>query len=193
MRITGFVWTNNLKPERTGFLSGDFLTFASIKTSTFQEQKRVCIIGLSFLKKECLDENEKRFYKNIFVDTYIGIITPEGVIKSEKKKYPLVGSRWGNMGFPKQYGSSARKGGRRSWETTGRMSFLLSCGSGRRRLTLQKKGRWNRSRISTINFMPRPHPWAGAYIKNMESGCRNCRCWKAFICFTWEKKGQYQR
>ena len=34
------------------------------------------------------------------------------------------------MGFPKQYGSSARKGGRRSWETTGRMSLPSSCGSG---------------------------------------------------------------
>lgn len=27
------------------------------------------------------------------VDTYIGIITPEGVIKSEKKKYPWGGSK----------------------------------------------------------------------------------------------------
>ncbi len=27
------------------------------------------------------------------VDTYIGVITPGGIIKSEKKKYPLVGSR----------------------------------------------------------------------------------------------------
>ncbi len=27
------------------------------------------------------------------VDTYIGIITPEGVIKSGKKKYPWAGSK----------------------------------------------------------------------------------------------------
>lgn len=54
------------------------------------------------------------------VDTYIGIITPEGVIKSEKKKYPLVGYEVREYGFFKAVWQFCPEGWKKSlgndWE-----------------------------------------------------------------------------
>lgn len=74
------------------------------------------------------------------VDTYIGIITPEGVIKSGKKKISLGGIEVKEYGFSQAVWQLCPRGGKSPWETTGRMSFPSSCGSGRRKLTLRKKG-----------------------------------------------------
>ncbi len=74
------------------------------------------------------------------VDTYIGIITPEGFIKSERKKISLGGIEVKEYGFSQAYGSSAPRVKKSPWRRLGGCPFHSSCGSVRRKLTYEKKG-----------------------------------------------------
>ena len=59
------------------------------------------------------------------VDTYIGVITPEGVIQSNKRKVDLTDAEYGNTDFQKPSGSCVRMIGKNRWGMTGRMYFPL--------------------------------------------------------------------
>ena len=55
------------------------------------------------------------------VDTYIGVITPEGVIQSNKRKISLTDAEVWNTDFLKPSGSCARMVGKNHWGMIGRM------------------------------------------------------------------------
>ena len=57
------------------------------------------------------------------VDTYIGMITPEGVIQSNKRKVSLTNAEVWEYGFSKPSGSYARMTGKNHWGMIGRMCF----------------------------------------------------------------------
>ncbi len=59
------------------------------------------------------------------VDTYIGVITPEGVIQSNKRKVSLTDAEVWEYGFSKAVGSCVRMIGKNRWGMTGRMYFPL--------------------------------------------------------------------
>ena len=58
------------------------------------------------------------------VDTYIGVITPEGVLKSDKKKVTLTDASVKEFGFPERSRSYAHKVGKNRWEKPGRKFWI---------------------------------------------------------------------
>ena len=57
------------------------------------------------------------------MDTYIGIITPSGVIRKNKKKFPWRTLKYVNMVFPGRYMPYVPANGKPPWVMIGKMSF----------------------------------------------------------------------
>lgn len=115
------------------------------------------------------------------VDTYIGVITPNGVIQSNKKKVSLTDAEVWEYGFSKAVWELCPDDWKKplgdDWEDV--LSIILFKQSPtsyiQRTRTIKKES------VSAISLQPRQPPCRDGFIKRVVSGWKSCISWRPSI------------
>ena len=127
------------------------------------------------------------------VDTYIGVITPEGVVESKKKKISMTSAEVWEYGFSKVLWLLCPEDWKSRLVMTGKMFSQLSHSNGPLNHIFRGSAKSNERRIFIISLRRRWVLFHVGFINHRVLILMNCENWRQSTWYVWKRKSLFQK